>query len=485
MSNDQIKQCRERVRNVLGPELARKASDELCTALAPSASTDAAHEAPRVMRVVVELAPRAPKVTGLREAAARIRASEGWSATLESARSALRESAAEGLGPREEALIDPGTLLRQVGVKEMRERCYRAASLIRAELDRGAVALASTGLERSADGFSDPAPRVQFCWLNQSFLAWVAPEALAGLADDPEIHRIDVPRPLELSIGMTGGVIGAVKHRKKFNRTGKGVVVAVIDSEVAPLPAVFQDRVIHKRNFTAEPWGHPHFHGTTVAGIIAARGPDVSGVAPEAVIFNYKVATTVVTAIPEAFHGALALEQALEDGADVANCSWNTRAPTDGTSVEARACDNAWAHGMTVVNSAGNKGPAEKSIECPADAKGVIVVGATSRDGANVQLYSGRGPAKNGKLCPDLVAPGGNNADAIESFLAEGGFDDCGFGTSFAAPHVAGVLALLLEAEPALTPDEQLQRLLGMCKKRPGQMKNVQGKGMISLDKLA
>lgn len=484
MSDEQTARARDQVRDLLGSVLAGKASDAFCNAYArpsPAALTSAGDDGrPRAMRVVVELRPEAPLAALRGGAVARLRGSAPLDEALASARTLVREHAGEHLGPRVDTLLNPAALVRQACVTEMRERCFRAAGPIREELDRGYAALRGPGQPAAA---ALPGSAVQFSWLNQSFLAWTDLETLAALAAHPGIAWIDMPRPVELQIKVTGDVMGAVKHRKVTQHGGLGVRVAVIDSEVALLDEVFQQRVHHMADFTGEGWGHPDLHGTTVAGIIAANGKGASGMAPDAVIYSYKIVKTNSVTRMEDIQGARALGQALEDGADIANCSWGTEAPTDGRSREVRACDNAWACGMTVVQAAGNRG-SSPGVMCPSDAAGVIVVGATGRNGNAVQPYSGRGPALNGKRCPDVVAPGGNDNVNIESFLPGGTFGKCGHGTSFAAPHVSGILALLLEPDRGLTPDEQFQRLKALCTKRRFANENAQGLGLPSLDRL-
>jgi serine protease AprX len=238
--------------------------------------------------------------------------------------------------------------------------------------------------------------------------------------------------------------------------------------------------VIHKQNYSLELWGNPGSHGTAVAGIAAAGSENISGMAPEATIYNYKVLATNRFLNADDFGGALAIQQALEDGADIANCSWGAGPAGNGTSREARACDTAWALGLTIVKSAGNRGPGNNTMTTPADAAGVIVVGATDRDGTAVQDYSSRGPV-NGRG-PHLVAPGGAPNRGIDSCVIAGGFGDSGHGTSFAAPHVTGLLALILEGERNLTPDDLRERLVSVCVPFPGIAGHVQGAGLVSLD---
>jgi serine protease AprX len=134
-----------------------------------------------------------------------------------------------------------------------------------------------------------------------------------------------------------------------------------------------------------------------------------------------------------------------------------------------------------IVKSAGNKGPGSSTLTTPADADGVIVVGATDRKGKKVQDYSSRGPAV-GKQRPHMIAPGGIlGGEGIRSCLVGGGFGDCGAGTSFAAPHVAGILTLLLERNPNLTPNDLRDILLNTSALLTGPDVNTQGKGLVSL----
>jgi serine protease AprX len=303
------------------------------------------------------------------------------------------------------------------------------------------------------------------------------------VAADPRLQRIDSTRRIEAEIHATGGIIGAPRFREERGRSGRGIIVAVIDTEVAARHPAFQDRVVLKENYTEEPWGTPGRHGTAVAGIVAARSEQILGMAPDATVYNYKVIATNRFLNSDDFGGALALQQALEDGAHVANCSWGAGPAMDGLSREARACNAAWDLGMLIVKSAGNRGPGGGTLTTPADADGVIVVGATGRDGTSMGDYSSRGPTGHtpGRSRPHLVAPGGLPEDGIHSCLVQGGFGDCGHGTSFAAPHVSGLLALLLEEDPNQTPDELREALLRLCTPLAGHDGNSQGGGVVSL----
>jgi serine protease AprX len=215
-----------------------------------------------------------------------------------------------------------------------------------------------------------------------------------------------------------------------------------------------------------------------VAGIIGAADDQHGGVAPGAVLYNYKVLAGLVTA--EDFAGATALQLALEDGAVVANCSWGAGPTGDGTGRMARAVNTAWGLGMVVVKSAGNDGPDPGSITSPADAAGVIVVGATDLEGTTVTEYSSRGPVA-GRPGPHVVAPGGTAEAQIVSCHPGGGFAGVGPGTSFAAPHVAGMVALLAEANPDWDTDALRRQIVDAAVLLRAAEPAAQGAGLARL----
>lgn len=141
-----------------------------------------------------------------------------------------------------------------------------------------------------------------------------------------------------------------------------------------------------------------------------------------------------------------------------------------------QAVMKAWQAGITVVASAGNKGPDPMTIGVPGNIPYIITVGAmtdnyTESDPSDdkIATFSAAGPTFEGFVKPELVAPGGHLSGlmAFDTQIAQEhpDFHDGGkyfemSGTSQSAAVVSGVVALMLTQEPTLTPDEVKCRLM-------------------------
>jgi serine protease AprX len=476
MPTNELLTARALIRSQLGEAVESKASDEFCLAFARPTRFSVDFETVRgaewiVPPTVVELSlPESFEAvsTGNRGE----KRKSHWKEAERAVGRAI-ESLQEGPSPK------PSMVLRDARTRLARESIYKDAAPIHDALERTTGGPLRPGVETIGSPRT-PSVITEFCWLNGSLRTWASPMALADVAGDKKIERIDVPRRLESDLTVTPDVVGAPAYRVGSGNAGAGVITAVIDSEIATGHPALAERVIHRANFTREAWGNPGDHGTAVAGIVGSADDAITGMAPEATIYNYKVLATNRFLNGDDFDGALAIQQALEDGVRVANCSWGAGPVALAKSREARACDAAWALGMTIVKSAGNRGDlGASSLTTPADADGVIVVGGTDREGSAVQDYSSRGPTMSGMQRPHLVAPGGSAAAGMISCLVGGGFGDVGSGTSYAAPHVTGLIALLLQEDPSLTPDEVRDVLVGSCTLLGVGDPNDQGAGLI------
>lgn len=225
--------------------------------------------------------------------------------------------------------------------------------------------------------------------------------------------------------------------------TGAGVKIGIIDSGIDTSHPEFAGRIAGGYNFVnnTDNFFDSFGHGTQVAGIIGAAddGLGVVGVAPGASLYAYKVydsSTNVGTF--DLVRDALA--RAISDGVQVVNVSLGSIA--DPGLVLADAFIQAMQAGITIVASAGNDGLAadlDGNIRFPAAYDSVIAVGAT--DMLDVRSdFSSTGPEL------ELVAPGEGIRSTDTFSLGQRVYLDGLTGTSFAAPHVAGAAALLIQA---------------------------------------
>ncbi|WP_158220335.1 S8 family peptidase [Kineosporia sp. A_224] len=256
---------------------------------------------------------------------------------------------------------------------------------------------------------------------------------------------------------------------------GGGVTVAVLDTGVTP-SADLGERLVARVDLTAEHDGLDHFgHGTHMIGLVAGDGAlsleRYSGAAEQADVVSVKVAgwdgATDVSTIVAGLHWVVAHRDTY--GIRVVNLSFGTDAagPT-GSDPLAAAVEQAWRAGIVVVMSAGNAGAAS-SITKPGDDPFAITVGAADIAGTAqpaddvVAAFSSRGPTADGADKPDLLAPGvalvglrapGSTIDTFRPAARVGVDYFRGAGTSQASAIVAGVVARMVAANPALTPDQ-------------------------------
>ncbi|HVO35816.1 MAG TPA: S8 family serine peptidase, partial [Gemmatimonadales bacterium] len=117
--------------------------------------------------------------------------------------------------------------------------------------------------------------------------------------------------------------------------------------------------------------------------------------------------------------------------------SYSYQQLTGDVAVTSVAADSAAARGTLVVVAVGNQGPAGHTLETPADAIGIVAVGATDSL-SRVAAFSSRGNTADGRIKPEVVGPG----VSVPAAGLAGGLS-IGTGTSFATPLVAGVAALV------------------------------------------
>jgi len=338
------------------------------------------------------------------------------------------------------------------------------------------------------------------------------------LASNPNVAYITPDRNVKLTASPAteqfASAVEADIAASTYAFDGTGIGVAVIDSGVAnhvDLGNGSKSRIVYSQSFvagdstTSDKFGH----GTHVAGLIGGNGSSsgngngyaasFAGIAPNVNIINLRALdqngagtdSQVIAAIEQ----AIALKSTYN--IRVINMSLGrpvfesyTLDPVD------QAVEAAWKAGIVVVCAAGNNGrfPATNgfgTVGVPANDPAVITVGATMTEGTTTRVddkiasYSSKGPTTLDHIVkPDLVAPGNSQV----SLLVKGSTLDTAYpqyevapangnaakyyilsGTSMATPIVSGAVALMLQQNSALTPDQVKARLMKTAWKSVGQ----------------
>jgi hypothetical protein len=217
---------------------------------------------------------------------------------------------------------------------------------------------------------------------------------------------------------------------------GRGIAIAVIDSEIDGRHPDIQ-RAVKERFDPTGSRSSPDTHGTGMAGAIASRHR-LLGVAPDAEIvairaFDNKAGGAEATS----FQILKGLDHAMRRNVRVINMSF--AGPYDGM-IE-RKLQEAYGRGIVLVAAAGNAGPKSPPLY-PAASPSVI--GVTALDATDHPFLQGNQGKHVAIAAPgvDILVPAPNDTYQMTT------------GTSVAAAHVSGVVALMLEKRPELTPDD-------------------------------
>ncbi|GGU76705.1 peptidase [Streptomyces filipinensis] len=266
--------------------------------------------------------------------------------------------------------------------------------------------------------------------------------------------------------------------------TGKGVTVAVLDTGVDLGHPDLTDRVTAARSFVegqevADRSGHGTHVTSTVGGSGAASGGREKGVAPEAALAVGKVLSDQGSGSESQIIAGM--EWAARDvHARIVSMSLGSTEPSDGTDPMDQAVDTLSREtGALFVVAAGNTG-APSSIGSPGAADAALTVGAV--DSADRAAYfTSAGPRYgDNALKPDVSAPGVAILAARSQLVSGSGYYTSMSGTSMAAPHVAGVAALLAQRHPDWT-GARLKDALMSSSKQLGASAYALGAGRVSV----
>ncbi|HEV2686292.1 MAG TPA: S8 family peptidase, partial [Actinomycetota bacterium] len=198
-------------------------------------------------------------------------------------------------------------------------------------------------------------------------------------------------------------------------------------------------------------------HGTHVSAILAGQGDGNAayrGVAPGAALVGVKVMNTSGTGSTSTIISGVqwCIDHKATYNIRIINMSLGSAGPSNGTDALSAVVNAAANHGILPVVAAGNDGPASSTIGSPAAAANALTVCSISDPGVkgfSISPWSSRGPTADGRTKPDVCGPG----QSITSARAGSGNGYVTYsGTSMAAPFVAGVAALMLDVNNALTP---------------------------------
>ena len=315
-------------------------------------------------------------------------------------------------------------------------------------------------------------------WVFDGLSVTATPQTIRDLAARSDVRaitsdEIDIVPAAPLSAAPAEPNLAAINAPALWDLgwRGQGVVIASLDTGVDGTHPDLAPRWRGGSNSWYDPYGqHPttptdlNGHGTWTMGVMVGGegGGTALGVAPQAQwiaakIFNDRGQATA-TGIHRAFQWVLDPDGNANtaDAPQVVNNSWTFGAA--GCSLEFQLDLQALrAAGILPVFAAGNYGPGAGSSASPANNPEAFAVGAIDNAG---QMYpaSSRGPSACGEAAsvfPELTAPG-VNINTTDLF----GFYTAASGTSLAAPHVSGALALLLSAYPGLSAAQQEAALL-------------------------
>jgi serine protease AprX len=338
-----------------------------------------------------------------------------------------------------------------------------------------------------------------------AFSAELSAGAVAQLVQFPDVRWVSLDAPMQSTAcsqcvdtkKLANAYIRAIKADQVWNnspyRQGTGIGVAVLDSGVNPNGDLYTNMGVNRQvadvRFNSDYNQNPsdgYGHGTHVASIVGGDGSESGGkyigVAPLVNIVNVKVSNDDGSAMMTDVVAGLqwVLENKDAYNIRVVNLSLNSSvAESYHTSPLDAAVEILWFNKIVVVVSAGNYG--QSALYPPANDPFVITVGAVDDKGTAgisddvMASFSAYGTTSDGVKKPDVVAPGKNiiarlvnqNMGLANEHPANKVGDQYFrmSGTSMSAPMVSAAVALLLQDEPNLTPDQVKYRLMATANK--------------------
>jgi serine protease AprX len=325
---------------------------------------------------------------------------------------------------------------------------------------------------------------------------------LQTLLDTCGVKKVFLDRKVRTCLHIATPTVQAPAFWQRENE-GEGVTIAILDTGIAPHPDLdtrlieFIDFVDGKR----DPYDD-NGHGTHCAGCAAGSGCCSGGlyrgIAPKAKLIGLKVlgkfGESKISHVIRGIDWCIKHRQKY----NIRVLSLSLGSSGELSYDEDPLClmaESAWKAGIVVVAAAGNAGPLPQTISSPGNHPMLITVGATD-DQRTPQLgddqvapFSSRGPTLDGFIKPDLLAPGTqitslrSRDSFLDDWLIDNRVEQDYFnlsGTSMSTPIIAGVIALLLTKNPAMSPDE-VKALLCRATTTLNRPQNAQGSGQIDV----
>jgi serine protease AprX len=341
----------------------------------------------------------------------------------------------------------------------------------------------------------------------------VTPSFLSKILDScPHVKKVYLNREVKAMLDVavpTARAADLIRGGKEL--TGKDVTVAVIDTGIHPHKDL-DGRIVDFVDFVNQKTSpyDDNGHGTHCAGDVAGNGAlsdgRFAGPAPSANLIGVKVLNKMGSGTLETImQGVDWCIQYNIDNPDKKIKVISMSLGSDAQKFEdenkdpmVQSVEKAWESGIVVCVAAGNSGPNPQTIASPGLSDQVITIGASydlntmDKSDDDVASFSSRGPTIYGLEKPDLLAPGVNIVslrspnsylDKLQKSNRVNGDYFILSGTSMATPICAGVVALMLEYEPSLTPDEIKKRLMEGADHQDGVDPNVYGKGYINANR--
>lgn len=315
--------------------------------------------------------------------------------------------------------------------------------------------------------------------VSESRCVFAAPDSI----DRPEDLRLNVHESFNKWDSVKNDPLGMARPQIEMLRgdslheaglRGQGMTIAVLDGgfqHYDRIPALRRMRIEGVHDFvlpiaTSETARQRAFHrldhGTKVISALAAQAPEVTmGTAPEAAYWLLRCEDPLTEQPVEEDYWTMAAEWADSVGADVINSSlgyykYDNKADSyrlqdlDGhTSFVSRTASMLVRKGIVLCNSAGNSGMGQwKKIGVPADAPGILTVGAVNKERL-IATFSSIGPSQDQRVKPDVVALG-----AGTTLITGRGTLVHDMGTSFSTPLVSGLVACLWQGLRQKTAQE-------------------------------